>query len=399
MLKIFFIFFFFVSSATAIEFEEIESFTVSGKQGKGIFHHLESGGRKSIAINNDYIGIVWEDNSNGQNTIYFVGKKKQAEPSAPTILSAIGYLPVISTMDKGFIVAWEDDTSTQIVYINLDGTVIDTSSLGDKQERQVSFDTTNTGLLATWIAGNYRASEINTAIIKIVDKKVTINDRRSVDTASPPLSKEYPTILDVGDGDHVVSWQDRRTKTNVLRYSLFHEGKYTAQKEINATVQKSEIFGMGSSAIRGTLAIMPKGNILAVWMDKRSVKSGYEVFSSISKNNGRTFSGNIKVQDTFGNELPQWNASIVKNDNYGIVIWNDGREDDQDIYYSYKVDNKWSDDVMIELSSVEWDQYAPQAVLDADNDLHLVWIDKVWLDTVTFETSIKYSRLKMSTDN
>lgn len=400
MIKLFISLLCFSTSVLAFEFEEIVSFTLSDKQGVGIFHHLETGGRESIAINDEVVGVVWEDNSNGKNAVYFVSiGNKNPDPSKPIMLSSIGYLPVISSLESGFIVAWENDVSSKIIYIDNNGAILDSLNLGDNQERQISLDMSNTGLLAAWIAGGYRASNLVTANIKLIDNKLSITDKRGVDSDSLPIGKEYPTILFIDKDKHIVSWQDRRTKTNVLRYSLFNNEKYTNQKRINATVQKSKFFGQGSSAVRGTLAKVEDNNILAVWMDKRSEKSGYEVFSSLSENNGARFSGNIKVQDTFGNEIPQWNASIVNNENHSFVIWNDGREDDQDIYYSYKVDNDWSEDAMFELSSLEWDQYAPQAVLDVDNILHLVWINKVWLDTARFETSIMYSRLKMQLDN
>ena len=142
--------------------------------------------------------------------------------------------------------------------------------------------------------------------------------------------------------------------------------------------------------MRASLSRINTDSIIAVWMDKRARKSGYEVFASISDDEGKSFGENIKVQDTFGDQLPQWNASIVSNGSGKyIVLWNDSREGTQDICYSYMDEGEWSDDVMIDIASGAGEQYAASAVFDYDGNIHLAWLNKE-----DDKTSVKYAILK-----
>ena len=46
---------------------------------KGIFHHLEGSGRRHIAVSEQTVGVIWEDNRHGEPQIY-IASKGIAEP-------------------------------------------------------------------------------------------------------------------------------------------------------------------------------------------------------------------------------------------------------------------------------------------------------------------------------
>lgn len=378
----------------AVDIEASSAHTLNTQQGPSIFHHLESGGRRSIATSNNNVAVVWEDNSSGSNSVYYVHKKITADNfSKPVNLSAntTAYSPVISAFKQGFIVAWEQQDSTRVLYIDPHGKILSAINLGNDQERQVSFHSSNDDLLAAWIIGDFHGSDIVTATISTDAKNsLQLNKLKKIDVDSPKTLKAYPSIVKTRDS-FIISWQDLRTGTNVIRYiRSTGNNTHSEQKNINETIKKSDKYGRGSGVMRASLSRINTDSIIAVWMDKRARKSGYEVFASISDDEGKSFGENIKVQDTFGDQLPQWNANVVSNGSGKyIVLWNDSREGTQDICYSYMDEGEWSDDIMIDIASGAGDQYAASAVFDNDGNIHLAWLNKE-----DDETSVKYAILK-----
>ena len=79
----------------------------------GVFHHLDSAGRRNIALSGNRIGVVWEDNRNGQPQVYFASMQLGRVTFAEAIRISDGneaYEPVIAALDNNrFIVLWEQD--------------------------------------------------------------------------------------------------------------------------------------------------------------------------------------------------------------------------------------------------------------------------------------------------
>jgi len=51
---------------------------VSPHHGDKIFHHLDSAGRKNIAVSDNTVAVVWEDNHTGASQIYITTKSDTA---------------------------------------------------------------------------------------------------------------------------------------------------------------------------------------------------------------------------------------------------------------------------------------------------------------------------------
>lgn len=398
MLRVFQCFCLFLSATTvlhAFEYDLLPAQRLNKQYGESVFHHLETGGRPSIAISGDTVAVVWEDNSSGDNAVYFSYKKLDAPAfTVPRRLSGkdYAYAPVITNDGKGFVIAWEQDETTYLTRVDTQGNRLDSVALGDDQERQIAFDFDGDKLIAAWVKGGFQYSDIITATIDIEDG-LRVTARATVDPDSEKTLKAFPSILNV-HGRQVVSWQDRRSGTNVIRYARTKkQGGYTEQKALSETVSKSAYYGKGSGVMRGSLARVKGDKIIALWLDKRASRSGYEVYASFSNDAGVTFGENHLVQDHFGDQYPQWNASIISNGHDRLLaIWNDSRdgEDLQDLYFSWYEDGVWSDDANIEISDELSDQTSPYAVIDRNGNIHVVWID-----ILDGKSSVNYTMLKV----
>ena len=58
---------------------------VTGIQGPGIFHHLESSGRHNIAVSAGTVAVAWEGNHDGTPHIYLARKAPSANAFMPAI--------------------------------------------------------------------------------------------------------------------------------------------------------------------------------------------------------------------------------------------------------------------------------------------------------------------------
>ena len=62
-----------------------------------------------------------------------------------------------------------------------------------------------------------------------------------------------------------------------------------------------------------TLAACGNACLIAGWLEKRDFLAGYDVYAAFSLDGGRRFGRNIKVQDSFGDNVSQWHAAIAAN--------------------------------------------------------------------------------------
>ena len=79
----------------------------------GVFHHLESSGRRNIAVSANTVAVTWEDDRDGTPRIYLALKDKAAIKFAEHIqVSASGeaFEPGLVALKDGlFAVVWEED--------------------------------------------------------------------------------------------------------------------------------------------------------------------------------------------------------------------------------------------------------------------------------------------------
>jgi hypothetical protein len=128
--------------------------------------------------------------------------------------------------------------------------------------------------------------------------------------------------------------------------------------------------------------------VIAAWLDKRDFLSGYDVYAAFSHDGGRSFSRNLKVQDSFGDNVAQWHAAIVADQAGRVVaVWDDDREGASDVWLSDWTGKDFGDNLAVPGASGAGAQSDPVVHLDGSGTLHVAWLEK----TESGGTRLKYA--------
>lgn len=373
--------------ATAAPWGFGEKIVVAQGSKAGTFHHVESAGRKNIAVSGDTVGVIWEDNRSGVPQVYVAFKSIsspafepawRASDAPPRAHALAAYEPVIVALSGGrFLMGWEQDSS---VWVRSGGPKgLDPAlKLGGAEAGQITLATGARGTYAGWAQqqGRYRQIVVAPIAIRGPDKAVSAGAARPVDPAPPVAEQLYPTLAVTAAGV-TVAWEDRRHGHTVLLTSFAEPGKaFGAATELNEVVQKSATYGRGSGVTRATLAVFGGGKVGAAWMDKRGTSTGYDIYSAISDDAGRRFGKNQIAQDEFGNNFSQWHPAIGgAADGALAVAWDDDRDGSSDIQLAWKTADGWSENLAVPPASGAGQQVHPAIALDGRGNLHMIWLD------------------------
>lgn len=363
--------------ATALDFGK--PVTVVEAQA-GVFHHLESSGRSSLAVSKDTVGIVWEDNSIGTPQVYVAFKRKDASRfSKPIQVSDSGpaYEPAITVIDDNFVIAWEanDQLWLRAVTASRRGPV---TLLSKARARQVTFATTpQQRAVAAWSEKDTQSYHIRVATVLLEGATVKVRDNRAVDNSTDRKEQLYPAVAVTQKG-MVVGWEDRRKGVTriVTAFAPAGEGFAPYQPLNDFRYSPSRGFGRGTGAMRVALSSDQRGRVIAVWLDKRDFEQGYDVYAAYSDDGGRQFGKDEKVQDPLGDNTPQWHPAIAISRNGAVVAaWDDTRDDQPDIWFSIRNKNQWSEDDVWPESNGDGAQTQPLLFFE-DDTLHAAWLDR-----------------------
>ena len=376
-----------VSPASAAPWSFGEKITVAQTSKATSFHHVESSGRKNIAVSGDTVGVIWEDNRGGVPQVYVAFKSIQSSAfesewrvsdALPRAHTLAAYEPVIVALGAGrFLMGWEQNSG---VWLRTGGTMgMDPAvKLGGVEAGQITLATGARGTYAGWAQQQGRHRQIVVAPITIrgLDKAVSAGAARPVDPAPPVNEQLYPTLAVTSKGV-TVAWEDRRYGHTALLTSFAEPGKaFGAVTELNEVVQKSATYGRGSGVTRATLAVFGADQVGAAWMDKRGFSTGYDIYGAISRDAGRHFGKNEIVQDAFGENFSQWHPAISGAvDGALAVAWDDDRDGSSAIQLSWKTADGWSEDLAVPPASGAGQQTHPAIAFDSRGNLHLVWLD------------------------
>lgn len=159
-----------------------------------------------------------------------------------------------------------------------------------------------------------------------------------MDTQPATADQLYPSVA-VTDAGAVVVWEDRRNGHTVLYYS--HTGdnrRFSAPKRLNerGPSRSGGAYGKGTGVARVALATHGKNAVTAVWLDKRDFEGGYDVYGAVSRDGGRSFGKNQKLQDQFGDIYGQWHAAIAGHaSGLRAAVWDDDRDDTSDLWLAW----------------------------------------------------------------
>ena len=380
-LAILFCFTYGFASASDYQFNQVQTVT---QLKKGSFLHLDSSGRRNVAVSGNTVAVVWEDNRSGKPSVYvsflLEGKKAFTKPRALTS-SVAAYEPgVVALNANRFVVGWEQNSKVHAAVVSPAGSGKPVT-LDSGNSRQLAFDSIEANsAFAVWASKKSKYYSIKLCKLVIASLQIKCAKPQTVDN-SPKQKHQYYPAIHIDNSGATIAWEDRRHGVTRIHASYYDSKKETFSKYrwLNPVPRDPKIiYGKGIGAMRPVLSGDRKGRVVAVWMDKRDFYGGYDVYSAFSQDAGKTFSKANKAQDMLGANIPQWHASVAvdRKTSSVITVWDDTRDDSPDLWYSVYRNKQWSDDFEVPGGHGAGKQSNPSVTFDESGRVHIVWIDK-----------------------
>ena len=368
---------------------------VTATRGEGIFHHLESSGRRNIAVSDDTIAVAWEDNRDGTPRIYLARKTRSAASFSSEIkISGDGeaYEPSLVALEQDhFAVAWEETNRIHARLIGPSemGPVV---VLGEAGASQASLAVEGEQLFLVFSQPEGQFARIWLQPLTFEALSLRQLPACPVDAKPPTDDQFYPTLVSLASR-LVVAWEDRRPGHTIIMAAQNNPQatcRFSSPQRISERPPGPSMpYGKGHGVARVALASYGPQRVLAVWADKRDFREGYDIYAAdyLSGSNA-LFGPNMKVQDSFGGYAQQWHASVAGHAADSLVVaWDDNRDGDANIMLSWREDDEWSDDLAVPGATGAGEQNHPSLQLDRDGNLHLAWIERT---TIGGPTRVRY---------
>ncbi len=354
-----------------------EPLTVNSVQGAAIFPHIESANRQGVAVSGNTVGVVWEDNRDGSPHCYLATKPAAAAAFQPEVKLSRSecYEPVVLALGAGrFVAAWEEAGKVHAQVLPGGKTL----QLSKTDAAQVTLALRGDALYAAWAEQAGRFKRIVVARLALKGDTLSVKSLQPIEAAMPADEQGWPALAVAGDGSVTVAWEDRRYRHTVPMASHSRDGKSFAAPARLVDRKSGSVDGLGAGmgAMRPTLTAWGEKGVVAAWLDKRDFLSGYDVYAAFDPGT-RSFGRNLKVQDSFGDNMAQWHALII-GDGAGrlVSLWDDARDGTPDVWLSEWEGDAFGDDVAVPAAYGPGSQSDPVATLDADGALHVVWLDR-----------------------
>ena len=363
----------------------VEVGVVKGK----VFHHLESANRKALAEAGGRVALVWEDNRTGKPRCWLaVREPKAATLAKPKAITAGEcYEPVVQGVGKRFVLGWEENGAVWVKAFDK-GPALKLSSAAATQLTLAKVDERT--LHAAWAEQSGQYKRIVTARIVLEASGPTMQTSAPLDQQPPEDEQAYPALAVNPDGSMTATWEDRRFKHTMIMAAHSADGKTFAPpyQLIDVPRAVARTLGAGMGSMRPTLAACGKSCVVAAWLDKRDFLAGYDVYAAFSQDGGRSFGRNIKVQDSFGDNMSQWHAAITASPTGRVAaVWDDNRDGTPDVWLSDWDGTQFSDNQAVPGATGPGTQSDPVVYLDASDRLHVAWLER----SEAGATRLKYS--------
>ncbi len=372
-----------------------EPIAVTPTSGAGIFHHLESSGRRNIAVSSETVAVAWEDDRDGTPRIYLAHKDRKArEFSAEIKISGAGeaYEPSLVALDHNrFALAWEEDGRIHVRLVGPDG-MGPVLEVDDANGTQASLAVHAQRLVLAYSRSEGRFGRIWLQHLRVDDLKLMTKQRCPVDAEAAKDDQLYPVAVSLGERV-IVAWEDRRPGHTIIMAAQDSQQapcRFTPPQRISERPPGPSMpFGKGHGVARVALERYGANRALAVWADKRDFREGYDIYAAdYQAGNARLFGPNMKVQDSFGEFAQQWHATVAGNSESRLAVaWDDNRDGTADIMLSWREGDEWSDDLAVPGAADSGEQNHPSISLDKEGNLHLAWVER---KTIGGPTRLRY---------
>ena len=358
------------------------------------FFHLESAGRKSIAVSDGWVAVTWEDNRDGVSRCYVAVKapgKNNFDGEVRVSGEHEAFEPAIVGLGQGrFALAWEEDGRIHARLLAQAG-LGKSITLGAGEAAQASLGyagyAPGGGLFAAWSEKGKHFWSVQAArLIPASGGALEAGRAYAVEPGAIEGDQSYPSVAVLDTKKLIVAWEDRRAGHTLILSSVSQDGgaRFAAPQQVNAAAWRGKIggFGRGTGVMRVALANDGSSGVAAVWADKRDFLAGYDVYAAFASGPALTFGANEKAQDDFGNDIAQWHPAIGANRQGTVaVVWDDDRDGTPDIWLAWRSASGWSDNLAVPGASGPGVQSDPAIVLDEANNLHLAWVEKADLNS------------------
>jgi hypothetical protein len=348
-----------------------------------VYHHLDGSGRKHIAVSEQSVAAVWEDNRSQTPQIYVALKSFSSDSFTAALQVSSGgeaYEPSIDALsDNRFALAFEQDTSVYARILTAEGLGAATR-LNQQAGSHVSIASFNDQVFASWREFDSGRWFLKVATLRVENtNRFIVESVQSVEAEGLETPLLFPAIA-VNAAGLCVAWEDRRAgHTRLLVSHSADMGKpFNAPQSLNEFFSDRNEYDKGSGVTRVSLASFGEDEILAAWMDKRRGGTGYGIFAALGVDAGENFGPNEKVHGEEGDRQPHYNPATTGNQAGDFVIaWDDFRRADSDIWISaYNSDLEWSQDHAPSVASGSGEQSHPSIAVDDQGNLHLLWIER-----------------------
>ncbi|MEW5967048.1 MAG: hypothetical protein AB1720_08670 [Pseudomonadota bacterium] len=353
-----------------------EPLTVNTALGAAVFPHLESANRQGIAVSGESVGVVWEDNRSGSPQCYLAVKpgKARAFQRETRLSRQECYEPVVLALDGGrFLAAWEEGGKVH-ARVWPKGKRL---RLAETDAVHVTLARGGGTLYAAWAGQAGRFKRIVVATLTEKRGALAVQSAQPVEAVEPTDEQGWPALAVAGDGTLTVAWEDRRPRHTVPLVSHRRDGAFTPPVRLTDVKSGSAPGGLGAGigAMRPTLARWGERGLVAAWLDKRDFLSGYDVYAAFDPGT-RAFGRNLKVQDSFGDNMAQWHALVVSDGTRLVALWDDARDGTPDVWLSAWEGEAFGEDIAVRGAHGPGSQSDPVATIDATGALHVAWLDR-----------------------
>ncbi len=360
---------------------------VTGEPSKDVYYHLDGAGRKHIALSDQTVVAIWEDNRNQNPQIYAATKTHNEKQFSPAIQVSIGseaYEPSITNLPGNrFVLAWEQDAAIHARVLGLNG-LAPLLKLSSATASHVSLASFGRRVFAAWREQQDRHWFIRVAAIRSTEAgELVVEMVAPVESTGLKTQVLFPSLAANAAG-LCVAWEDRRAgHTRLLvSHSKNRAKSFSAPQHLNEYFSNRNQYDQGSGVTRVALASFAHDEILAAWMDKRRGGLGYGIFAALGSDGGEIFGPNEKVHGEAGDQQPHYNPAVTGNPGGDFVVaWDDFRRGDSDIWLSvYNEDDEWSQDFTPPTASGAGEQSHPAVAVDDQGNLHLLWLERDDMD-------------------
>lgn len=224
------------------------------------------------------------------------------------------------------------------------------------------------------------------------DGSLTSSDPIRVEPDSASAPQLYPAIA-AGSQGVVVAWEDRRHGHTRLVYAYSEAGRaFMSPAELNEYRSGRTALDAGSGVSRVSLAANSKGEVVAVWMDKREASKGYGIWGAFSGDGGQSFGPNEKIHGPSGDALPHYSPAVsAEGDDAFIAVWDDFRKGDADLWLARFDGWKWGEETLVRPASGAGEQSSAAIAYGVDGSLHFAWVES---EIISGPTRLWYLRAK-----